>query len=886
MDAPTAPLPTGTVTFLRTDVEGSMALARALGSGWDALNASQMAIIRSAILANQGITVRSEGDAIFAVFREALPAALAAIDIQRRIAAHEWPDDGRVRVRIGLHSGEAHLAGDDYGGFDVNRAARIAAAGHGGQVVLSDATRALIAADLPPGCAIRDLGRHALKDVPQPERLFQLDIDALPTDFPPLRTAVATTGNLPPRLTSFVAREAEVAEIRRLLGTARLVTITGPGGIGKTSLATEAARAAAASFADGAWHVPLDPVSEPELVPATIARVLGIYDGPTSPVAQRLVRYLAEREMLLVLDNFEHLLDAAPRVAELLRGAPPLRIIVTSRAPLHLAGEQEFPIATLDAHGDRSDAGGPSAAARLFVDRARAVRPGWDPSDGDRPVVEQIVQLVDRLPLGIELAAARVALLPLAAIRDRLAARLPLPGAGPRDAPARQRTLDGTIAWSYDLLDHDHQRLVRELAVFEAGFDVEQVALAASLAPRADPLDAVVDLADKSLVTPSAVETHHDGLGTVRYRMLETIRAFALRQLAEAGAEPAARQRHAVAMLDLAERAAPHLPGADQARWLDRLALDHANLGAALRWAVEAGDVAIAQRLAWATWRYWQLAGHLNEGRALVDAVVAMPRADEPSPARMWSLAAAGGLAYWQADVPAANALYHEQLTTALQIGDQAGEADACFNLATTESIAGNVEPAMAFLERARALYALLGDDIGLARIDGVLAIATMMQGHLTEALAMAGAARERYRGNGDVMYEALSAGTVAFAHLLLGATSAALRNGIEALRLTHALRDVASTVITFSDSAVVLATAGLVDEAATTLAAYYHLCDLHGVQPPGGIGPALEPSLVAELTSEAHADAISAGRSMSLDEAVAFLLDSAERALSQSRSE
>jgi tetratricopeptide (TPR) repeat protein len=514
------------------------------------------------------------------------------------------------------------------------------------------------------------------------------------------------------------------------------------------------------------------------------------------------------------------------------------------------------------------------------------VRPGWDPSDGDRPVVEQIVQLVDRLPLGIELAAARVALLPLAAIRDRLAARLPLPGAGPRDAPARQRTLDGTIAWSYDLLDHDHQRLVRELAVFEAGFDVEQVALAASLAPRADPLDAVVDLADKSLVTPSAVETHHDGLGTVRYRMLETIRAFALRQLAEAGAEPAARQRHAVAMLDLAERAAPHLPGADQARWLDRLALDHANLGAALRWAVEAGDVAIAQRLAWATWRYWQLAGHLNEGRALVDAVVAMPRADEPSPARMWSLAAAGGLAYWQADVPAANALYHEQLTTALQIGDQAGEADACFNLATTESIAGNVEPAMAFLERARALYALLGDDIGLARIDGVLAIATMMQGHLTEALAMAGAARERYRGNGDVMYEALSAGTVAFAHLLLGATSAALRNGIEALRLTHALRDVASTVITFSDSAVVLATAGLVDEAATTLAAYYHLCDLHGVQPPGGIGPALEPSLVAELTSEAHADAISAGRSMSLDEAVAFLLDSAERALSQSRSE
>ena len=858
-----------------------MALTRALGSGWDALNASQMAIIRSAILANQGITVRSEGDAIFAVFREALPAALAAIDIQRRIAAHEWPDDGRVRVRIGLHSGEAHLAGDDYGGFDVNRAARIASAGHGGQVVLSDATRALIAAALPPGCAIRDLGRHELKDVPQPERLFQLDIDALPTDFPPLRTAVATTGNLPPRLTSFVAREAEVAEIRRLLGTARLVTVTGPGGIGKTSLATETARAAAASFADGAWHVPLDPVSEPELVPATIARVLGIHDGPTSPVAERLVRYLAEREVLLVLDNFEHLLDAAPRVADLLRGAPPLRIIVTSRAPLHLAGEQEFPIATLDAHSDRSDAGGLSAAARLFVDRARAVRPGWDPSDGDRPIVEEVVRLVDGLPLGIELAAARIASLPLAAIRDRLVGRLPLPGGGPRDAPARQRTLEGTIAWSYDLLRPNHQRLVRELAVFEEGFDVEQVAQAATLGPSTDALDAVVELVDQSLVSPSAIGAHHDGLGTVRFRMLETIRAFGLRRLADAGEETDVRRRHAVAILDLAERAVPHMLTVDQARWLDRLALDHANLGAAIRWTVDAGEVELAQRLAWATWRYWQLAGHLNEGRALVDAVVAMPRADEPSPARMWSLAAAAGLAYWQADVPAANGLYHEQLATALQVGHLVGEADASHNLATTESLAGNVEQAMVFLGRAQTLYASLGDNTGLARTQGIVAIATMMQGQLGEAMAMAQAAREQYRATGDAMYEALAAGTVAFGHLLMGDTTQAFRAGLEAIQMSHALRDVATTVITLADAATVLARASRLDDAATTLAAYLHLCDLHGVQPPGGIGPALEPDLVAELSSETYAAATSAGRSMSLDEAVAFVVAAAERALS-----
>ena len=437
-------LPTGTVTFLRTDVEGSMRLAAALGSRWDELNAAQLAVVRDAVGAHGGVTVRTEGDAVFGVFADAARAVAAAIDTQRGLIAWPWPDGTEVRVRIGLHSGEAHLAGDDYGGFDVNRAARIAAVGHGGQIVLSDPTRALVATDLPDGVAIRDLGRHVLKDVPHPERLFQLDVPGLPADFPPIRTRLSIPGNLPPRLTSFVGREAELREARRLLDGGRLLTISGPGGIGKTSLATELARAVAADYADGAWLVELDAVSDAGQVPALVARTMGVYDGAGRPVAEGVIRHLADRELLLLLDNFEHVLEVAPFVTELLRSAADLRVVVTTRAPLRISGEQEYPVGPLlrsRPRYARRASGVPgrlasraSPAVRLFIERARP----FDPA-GRRvrtyAIVQEVCERLDGLPLGIELAAARVALLSPAAIRDRLAARLPLPGSGPRDVP-------------------------------------------------------------------------------------------------------------------------------------------------------------------------------------------------------------------------------------------------------------------------------------------------------------------------------------------------------------------------------------------------------------------------------------------------------------------
>jgi predicted ATPase len=567
-----------------------------------------------------------------------------------------------------------------------------------------------------------------------------------------------------------------------------------------------------------------------------------------------------------------------------------LRIIATSRAPLHIGGEQEYQLGTLvagdpggDAAGDAED--GPTAAARLFVDRARSVQPGWEPG-AEEDVVEQICRLVDGLPLGIELAAARITLLPPAAIRDRLAARLPLPGSGPRDVPARQRTLDGTIAWSYELLEPGRRRLVRELAVFEGGFDLEQVRRVATLAPGEDALDALFELVDRSLIARSAISGHRSGLGSVRFRMLETIRTFALRELVADGTEPETRRRHAEAMLELAETAAPHLPSADQGRWLDRLGQDHANLASALRWAVDAGQIDIAQRLSWATWRYWQLGGHLREGRALADAVIDMPGADEPSPGRMWSFAAAGGLAYWQADTPRAGQLYRAELETAGQIGHLAGQADAWYNLSATEAIGGNREEAVGFLQSARERYRELGDEIGHARTDwGVANILLLEGGREMEGVALVEAARRKYAEMGDTMYESLAAGSLAFAYQALGRPVDALRIGVEAIAMTHAIRDVATTTIGLADAAILLLEFQRNEEAATLMGAYNRLCDLHGVQPPAGIGQLIiwsrvEERAIENLSSGEHAAATRRGQAMSLDEAVAFVVATAEDVL------
>ena len=879
-------LPTGTVTFLRTDVEGSMALARTLGARWDNVNETHLGLIRAAIDAHGGVCVRTEGDAVFGVFPEAGAAATAAIDAQRTLADHHWPTDAQVRVRMGLHTGEAHLAGDDYGGFEVNRAARIAAVGHGGQIVLSDPTRALIAARLPSGVAIHDLGRHALKDVPEAEHLFQLDVPGLRTGFPPLRTSSATAGDLPIRMTSLIGRTGDVDQLVRMLDASRMVTLTGPGGIGKTSLAIEVARTGAGAFPDGAWFVALDQIGDPEQVAPTIARTLGLFDGPERSAADGLAGFLADRSVLLVLDNFEHVLNAAGEVAAILRASPGTRVLATSRAPLHIAGEQEYPLRPLGPLPAESQDAVPGAdddpAVRLFIERARSVRPNWEPGD-EVATVRQICDLVDGLPLGIELAAARVSLLPLSAIRDRLAGHRPLPGAVQRDVPDRQRTLQDTISWSYDLLSPELRRVLRGLAVFDGGFRLEEARLVDDTGDD-DILDRLLALAEQSLISPdlradAVLAGSHDG--TVRFRLLETIRTFALGELRAEGREDEVRRRHAEAYLRLAEAAAPHMPSLDQAPWLDRLALDQANLRAAVSWAVEAGEVEVALRLVAALWRFWQLDGHLAEGQALAEAALAMPGADVPTAWRLGAVTAAGGIAYWQARRDDAIRFYREERDLATALGDDAAAADGWFNLLSSQFMADPQASLEASVE-VRDRFERLGDERGMARVDWGRASILLRQGRHDEAMPMFASLLDQFERLGDAMYQAMAMGSFAWVEFARGDIEAARPWAIRSLVMLHALRDYASTTITLQEGVTMAVVSGRFEDGAILSGAFEGLSERFGVRPPIPLQEIINTThpgerLAANLEPERLAALTERGRRMSLDEAVAYVVRMAD---------
>jgi len=853
-------LPTGTVTFLRTDVEGSMGLARALGPAWDDVNAEHLSLVRADVEVPGGIVVRTEGDAVFAVFPEAGAAVAAAVAIQRALAAHRWPEDSPVRVRIGLHSGEAHLAGDDYGGFDVNRAARVAATGHGGQVILSSTTAALVADGLPTGVALRDLGVYVLKDVPRPERLNQLDIIGLPNDFPPLRATRPATGDLPERLTSFVGRSRELGELATLIAAGRLVTLTGPGGIGKSSLAVETARAARGSYRDGAWFVALAAVDDPSAVKATIARAIGLFDGPERSAADALLPYLGERAVLLVLDNFEHVLDASGDVAAILRASPASHVLVTSRAPLRIVGEQEYPVPPLD--GGR----------RLFVERASSVRPAWDPG-ADAAAVDEICALVDGLPLGIELAAARISLLPVTAIRDRLAARLPLPGAGLRDAPDRQRTLERTVAWSYDLLTPSLQAVLHDVSVFEDGFDVAQASSVVDHDLSVDVIEELAQLADHSLV----MRDRPDGDG-IRFRLLRTIQDVGLARLRESGREPATRRRHALAYLALAREAARHQMTVRQATWMHRLSLDDANLRSAVRWSIDAGETEIALDLVAVLWRYWQTDGHLVEGAGLVTETLAMPGADATSTARTWALAAAGNIAYWQGDARTARRWYLEQNAAARALDDEVALADAVFNLTHVEFLENADEGILLVVaEEAEQRFRDLGDERGVARAQWSKPILAIQEGRPEEARDGLLVLRAEFERLGDAQYHAMTTASLGWTAFAMGDLPEACRWAAEGINETYQLGDLGTTTISLHVGVLMAAIAGRPEDAARLTGAFEALSERYGVRPPAMLGrfiANIDPFAMARdaLSPDAYADAYETGTRMSLGEAVALV--------------
>src|SRR5438309_1732000 len=473
-------LPTGTVTFFFSDIEGSTRLIQQLGERYPDVLLAHHTVLRQALAEHGGNELRTEGDSFFIVFGSALDACSGAAAAQQALQSHAWPEGGRVQVRIGLHTGEATLVGNEYLGLDVHRAARVASAAHGGQVLVSETTRALVDHVLPSSLTLKDLGLHRLKDLARPERLYQLNIDGLPGEFPALRTLEATPNNLPTQMTSFIGRDDQVREGRELLARARLLTLTGPGGTGKTRLSLQIAADVMDQFPDGVYFVPLSAVHDPELVPSAIAQALSVQSTGSRRPIEVLVDYLHDKRMLLVLDNFEQLLPAAPVTTTLLEGSLGLRVLVSSRAVLHVYGEQEFPVPPLALPDLKALPNltvlSQFEAVRLFIERAVAVKPDFEATNENAPAIAGICERVDGLPLAIELAAARIKLFSPQALLSRLDKSLSATlGTGARDLPGRQQTLRGAIQWSYELLDAGERRLLARFSVFARGGSLEEL---------------------------------------------------------------------------------------------------------------------------------------------------------------------------------------------------------------------------------------------------------------------------------------------------------------------------------------------------------------------------------------------------------------------------
>jgi len=655
-----ADLPSGTVTFLFTDIEGSTKLLDELGDSYAEALDEHRRVLREAFTRHGGVEVDTQGDAFFVAFARASDAASAALAGQRGLAASP------VRVRVGLHTGEPLIRDEGYVGMDVHRAARVMSAGHGGQVVVSQRTHSLLSNELP----LHDLGVHRLKDLRDPERLYQLGDG----EFPPLRTLDAT--NLPVSATALLGRERELKEVVSLLSDdSRLVTVLGPGGTGKTRLALQVCAELVGQLKDGVFWVPLASVTEADLVASEVAQALGVKDDLTA--------FVRDRELAVLLDNFEHLLDAAPVVAELLAASPGLRVLVTSRAPLHVSGEREYALEPL----------APRDSVILFCERARAVGRVVAPDD----TVEAICVRLDGLPLAIELAAARAKVLGPDALLDRLGHALPLLRGGPRDAPERQRTLRATIEWSYDLLDDETRQLFARLAVFAGAFSLdaaEQVAEAS--------VDTLATLVDFNLLKT---------VGGDRFLMLETIREYALERLAESAAAGETRRKHAEYFWALALDAyAGRLE--NEAAWAGRLELDHDDLRLALDWLGghdSEGELEVAGALGW----FWVTHSHLDEGARKLAQI--LEGASESTPAVARALTAAGALAGQQGRRAESDAFFAAAVTQWRQLDEQAELASALEAYAWSLFFTGENDRSLATFEEARALRQALGEGEGPA---------------------------------------------------------------------------------------------------------------------------------------------------------------------------
>ena len=720
-----AVLPTGTVTFLFTDIEGSTKLWERDAEAMRLALSRHDGIVRSAVEDRGVFVFKTLGDAFCCAFSSAPEALGAAISAQRALHYEGRGEGSVIRVRMALHTGAVEEQGGDYFGPALNRVARLLSAAHGGQTLLSLATQELVRDVLPVDARLDDLGERRLKDLFRPERVFQVTVPDLPSEFPPLRTLESLRNNLPLQATPLIGREREVGEVCERLGQeeVRLLTLTGPGGTGKTRLALQAAADVLEDFEDGVFFVPLAAVTDPDLFYTEIAGALGLRESRDVPLEELLKEYVGRRELLLLLDNFEQVLEAAPLVGELLSAAPRLKVLATSRIPLGIYGEHEYAVTPLSVPDPKHlpDLGALSQyeAVRLFIDRASAAKASFEITSDNAPAVAEICARLDGLPLAIELAAARIKLLPPKVLLARLSNRLKLLTGGAKDLPARQRTLRGAIEWSHELLEEGEKMLFARLAVFSGGRTLEAIEAVCDAEGDlpVDALEGVSSLLDKSLLLREETSEEES-----RFVMLETIHEYAREKLEQSGEAEELSRLHAAYFLAFAEEAEPELEGPDQVSWMERLEADHDNFRAALSWLLEVGEAESALRIGGALWFFWKSRGHLSEGRRWLSEGLSGGDA-APVGVRARAMLVLGDLAWRQGDYPQGEEKLEAGLALCREAGDSRGEAQALYTLGFIASERNDLERAEKLLEESLALGRKAGLPIEISKMLNGLAV-------------------------------------------------------------------------------------------------------------------------------------------------------------------
>lgn len=790
-------LPTGHIALLMTDIEGSTRLLHQLGAeGYARAQAEHREVLRRAFSEHGGVEVDTQGDAFFYAFPETLNCTRGAVAGTRALSRHPFAHGQAIKVRMGMHAGEPQPTDEGYVGLVVNLAARVAALGHGGQILLSkDAGTEVSPALQADGLSLRDLGTHRLKDIEHPEPLFQIVIPELPSDFPPPRSVETRPSNLPAPLTPFIGRSKEVAEVRDLLlhPQTRAVTLIGPGGTGKSRLSLRVAEEAIHALNDGAFFVALAAVREPDLVLSAVANSLGIKEDPGRPLLDSLKEYLAPRSLLLVIDNFEQVSSAARDIGQLQLACPDLKILATSRQPLRLSGERVYPVPPLGlpAADDPLDDLASVAeyeAVRLFVERAQSARWDFELTQDNLAEVVEICRKLDALPLAIELATARLYSMGTKDLLRALKNRMAVLTGGAADLLDHQQTLRDLVAWSYDLLDEREQTLWRRLAVFEGGAPLPAVQ------PVCDPQEEyLIPLDLDGLVSKSLLSLSFDGAGlddeddpqpSQRVDMLQTLRDFAYERLKQSAEFETLNERHARWFADRAARTSPLLRGPEAPGWLKRLDLDQANFGAAMNWA-EQQDPALVADMAGHLWFYWYQRGQFSEGREWLEKAVGM---DASAGARARSLLGLANLERIQNNVSEAREHCEQALAAFEASGDEEGIADALSQLGTICQYLGELEEAESRLTDAIGRLRSLGSR-------GRLSFTLVVLGALKQLREDLDGAHEHYeeslaigRELGDANYIATGLVNVGEVLSLKGELDGAAAHIQESLELFHAL--------------------------------------------------------------------------------------------------